>query len=108
MVKLLIYGNATGVCSSRKLEAATHRDVAVRTLCSGQHPSPFNVCAYERRLEAARSPRARNAPTAAPIVRTGCSLAATGASRTRHRRECAASTVPDTADGQQQWRSVSA
>lgn len=40
MVKLLIYGYADGVCSSRKLEAATHRDIAARMLCSGQHPWP--------------------------------------------------------------------
>ena len=48
----------------------------------------LSVCAYERRLEAARSPRARNASTAAPTVRTTCSPAATGASEARHRREC--------------------
>ncbi|MEX2105642.1 MAG: transposase, partial [Solirubrobacterales bacterium] len=30
MLKLLIYGYATGTVSSRKLERATHRDVAVR------------------------------------------------------------------------------
>src|SRR3990172_4164555 len=33
MMKLLIYGYANGVCSSRKLEQATHRDVAIRMLC---------------------------------------------------------------------------
>ncbi len=38
MTKLLIYGYANGVISSRKLEAATHRDVAVRMLCANQHP----------------------------------------------------------------------
>jgi hypothetical protein len=32
MVKLLVYGYANGVCSSRKLERATHRDVAIRML----------------------------------------------------------------------------
>jgi transposase len=30
MVKLLVYGYANGVCSSRKLERATYRDAATR------------------------------------------------------------------------------
>jgi hypothetical protein len=38
MVKLLVYGYANGVMSSRKLERATFRDVAVRMLCADQHP----------------------------------------------------------------------
>ncbi len=38
MVKLLVYGYAVGITSSRKLEVATHRDVAVRMLCAGQQP----------------------------------------------------------------------
>lgn len=49
MVKLLIYGYATGVCSSRKLEAATHRDVAVRMLCSGQHPDFRSIARFRAR-----------------------------------------------------------
>ena len=36
MVKLLVYGYANGVMSSRKLERATYRDVAVRMLCADQ------------------------------------------------------------------------
>jgi transposase len=38
MVKLLVYGYATAITSSRMLETATHRDVAVRMLCAGQQP----------------------------------------------------------------------
>jgi transposase len=38
MVKLLLYGYATAVMSSRKLEAGTYRDVALRMLCADQHP----------------------------------------------------------------------
>jgi transposase len=38
MVKLLVYGYANGTMSSRKLERATYRDVAVRMLCADQHP----------------------------------------------------------------------
>lgn len=49
MVKLLIYGYANGVCSSRKLEMATHRDVAIRMLCAGQHPDYRSVARFRAR-----------------------------------------------------------
>ncbi len=53
MLKLLIYGYANGICSSRKLERATHRDVAVRMLCSGQHPDYRSIARFRaRHLEA--------------------------------------------------------
>lgn len=49
MLKLLIYGYATGTCSSRKLEAATYRDVAVRMLCADQHPDYRSVARFRER-----------------------------------------------------------
>jgi len=49
MVKLLIYGYANGVCSSRKLEAATYRDIAVRMLCCGQHPDYRSIARFRAR-----------------------------------------------------------
>jgi transposase len=53
MLKLLIYGYANGVCSSRKLEHATHRDVAVRMLCAGDHPDYRSIARFRaRHLEA--------------------------------------------------------
>jgi transposase len=53
MVKLLVYGYATGTPSSRKLEAATYRDVAVRMLCADQHPDYRSIARFRRRhLEA--------------------------------------------------------
>lgn len=53
MTKLLIYGYANGVMSSRKLEAATHRDVAVRMLCADQHPDYRSIARFRKRhLEA--------------------------------------------------------
>src|SRR5712691_6144183 len=53
MLKLLIYGYATGVVSSRKLEAATYRDLAVRMLCADQHPDYRSIARFRRRhLEA--------------------------------------------------------
>src|SRR5213593_2058502 len=53
MVKLLVYGCANGVMSSRKLEAATYRDVAVRMLCADQHPDYRSIARFRaRHLEA--------------------------------------------------------
>jgi transposase len=55
MVKLLLYGYANGVMSSRKLEAATYRDVAVRMLCAGQHPDYRSIARFRKRHLAALS-----------------------------------------------------
>jgi transposase len=53
MVKLLVYGYANGVMSSRKLERATFRDVAVRMLCADQHPDYRSIARFRKRhLEA--------------------------------------------------------
>jgi len=49
MVKLLIYGYANGVMSSRKLERATFRDVAVRMLCADQHPDYRSIARFRKR-----------------------------------------------------------
>ncbi len=46
MVKLLIYGYANGVMSSRKLERACYRDVAVRMLCADQHPDYRSIARF--------------------------------------------------------------
>jgi transposase len=53
MVKLLVYGYANAITSSRKLERASYRDVAVRMLCAGQHPDFRSIARFRRRhLEA--------------------------------------------------------
>ena len=49
MLKLLIYGYATGTVSSRKLEQATHRDVAVRMLVADQHPDYRSIARFRAR-----------------------------------------------------------
>lgn len=49
MLKLLIYGYATGTVSSRKLEQATYRDVAVRMLVADQHPDYRSIARFRRR-----------------------------------------------------------
>ena len=53
MVKLLIYGYAVGVTSSRKLERASYRDVAVRMLCADQHPDYRSIARFRERHLAA-------------------------------------------------------
>ena len=53
MVKLLVYGYANAVMSSRKLERASYRDVAVRMLCADQHPDYRSIARFRKRhLEA--------------------------------------------------------
>ena len=49
MVKLLVYGYANGVMSSRRLERATYRDVAVRMLCADQHPEYRSIARFRKR-----------------------------------------------------------
>ncbi len=49
MVKMLIYGYASAVMSSRKLERATYRDVAVRMLCADQHPDYRSIARFRKR-----------------------------------------------------------
>ena len=48
MLALLIYSYANGVFGSRRIERATHRDVAVRYLCAGTHPDHDTICAFRR------------------------------------------------------------
>jgi transposase len=49
MVKLLLYGYAGGVLSSRKLERTTYRDVAARMLCADQHPGYRSIARFRAR-----------------------------------------------------------
>lgn len=49
MVKLLLYGYATSVMTSRKLEAGTYRDIALRMLCADQHPDFRSIARFRAR-----------------------------------------------------------
>ena len=49
MLKLLLYGYATGVCSSRKLERACHQDVAFRFLAGNQTPDYRSIARFRKR-----------------------------------------------------------
>jgi transposase len=46
MVKVLIYGYATGVFSSRKLAKKLHEDVAFRVLAAGNYPTHRTICDF--------------------------------------------------------------
>ncbi len=53
MLALLIYSYANGLFSSRRIERATHRDVALRFLCANRHPDHDTICEFRRQnLEA--------------------------------------------------------
>jgi transposase len=49
MLKLLIYGYCTGKMSSRKLEQATHDDVAFRMLSCNQQPDHDSIAGFRKR-----------------------------------------------------------
>jgi transposase len=49
MVRLLLYGYATGVYSSRKLETRTYEDVAFRYLAGDQHPDHATLAEFRKR-----------------------------------------------------------
>src|SRR5436309_791460 len=49
MVKVLLYAYCTGLRSSRKIERATYRDVAIRVLAGDQHPDHDSIAEFRRR-----------------------------------------------------------
>ena len=53
MVRLLLYGYATGIYSSRKMQSRTYEDVAFRYLSGDQHPDHATIAEFRKRhLEA--------------------------------------------------------
>ena len=54
MVKILVYGYATGVLSSRRLAQKLEEDVAFRVLAAGNRPQHRTLCEFRRRHRAAR------------------------------------------------------
>jgi len=49
LLGILIYGYATGVFSSRKLERAIYDSVAFRFVAANQHPDHDTIAAFRRR-----------------------------------------------------------
>src|ERR1700739_1446813 len=54
LLALLLYGYATGVFSSRKLERATYDSVAFRFISANQHPDHDTITTFRRRFQGAR------------------------------------------------------
>ncbi|MFN2410756.1 MAG: transposase, partial [Halomonas sp.] len=50
LLALLIYGYATGVFSSRKIERATYDSVAFRFIAAGSHPDHDTLATFRRRF----------------------------------------------------------
>ena len=48
LTRLLLYGYAIGVTSSRRIERATHDDLAFRYLAADQHPDHDTIAAFRR------------------------------------------------------------
>lgn len=53
MLALLIYCYANGIFSSRRIERASHRDVAVRFVAADQHPDHDTIATFRRENAAA-------------------------------------------------------
>ena len=53
MLALLVYCYANGIFSSRRIERATYRDIAVRYLTADTHPDHDTICAFRRRNQRA-------------------------------------------------------
>src|SRR5260221_13718634 len=50
LVGLLVYGYATGVFSSRKLERASYDSVAFRFIAANEHADPETIATFRRRF----------------------------------------------------------
>src|SRR3989344_7189636 len=50
LLALMVYGYATGVFSSRKIERATHDSVAFRFISANQHPDHDTLATFRRRF----------------------------------------------------------
>ena len=50
LLAILVYGYATGVFSSRKLERATYNSVAFRYIAAGSHPDHDTLATFRRRF----------------------------------------------------------
>jgi transposase len=48
MLALLTYCYANGIFGSRRIEAATYRDIGVRYLCADTHPDHDTICKFRR------------------------------------------------------------
>lgn len=52
MLARLVYSDATGVFSSRRIEQSSFDNVAVRLRCGDAHPAPDTICTFRRQNRA--------------------------------------------------------
>jgi transposase len=52
LLALLLYGYATGIFGSRRIEQATHDSVPVRMICGDTHPDHDTICTFRRENQA--------------------------------------------------------
>ena len=71
MVGLLLYGYATGVFSSRRLQRATVEDVAFRVLAAGEHPHFTTINQFRADHREARPRAGGDQGTGQPLVPQG-------------------------------------
>ena len=50
LLAILVYGYATGIFSSRRLERATYDSVAFRYIAAGSHPDHDSLATFRRRF----------------------------------------------------------
>jgi len=50
MLGLLVYGYATGVYASRRIEAATHESIAFRYIAGNEQPDHDSLCTFRKRF----------------------------------------------------------
>ena len=59
MLSLLLYNYCHGIFSSRKIERATYKDVAIRFLCGNNHPDHNTICKFRVRNRCVISVKSR-------------------------------------------------
>src|ERR1700734_373906 len=78
LLNILVYGYATGVFSSRKLERATWDSVAFRYIAGGEHPDHDTIATFRRRRCARlASPRDSTLPVRGAGAGSGIALTVT-------------------------------
>ena len=66
LLGILVYGYATGVFSSRKLERASYDSVAFRFIAGNEHPDHDTIAAFRRRFSEADRAAVRAGADARP------------------------------------------
>src|SRR5258708_36194295 len=71
LLGLLVYGYATGVFSSRKLERATYDSVAFRFIAANDHPDHDTIATFRARRDRRGRPASTCRSTSRSMMRAG-------------------------------------